>query len=97
MKFIQYIDPLVVVSLAARGIFAFEFDFCSLNEFLDNSRIRFYTRDKNFKRFVVCRGVENELISELKCGRSYKLGVIDGDIYEIPEWNLNKPVEKETE
>lgn len=97
MRFIQYIDPLCMVELAKKGVFGFEFDFCSLNEFLGHPRIRFYTRDSNFKRFVLCRGKENEVISELKDGRTFKLGVIDGDMSEIPEWNPVKPVEKETE
>jgi len=96
MKFIQYIDPLVAVSLAKRGIFAFEFNFCSLKEFLGHPRIRFFTRDSNFKRFVLCRGKEIEVISELKDGRTFKLGVIDGDINEIPEWNPNKSEETTT-
>jgi hypothetical protein len=93
MRFIQYIPPFVALELAKRKIFSFEFNFCSLNEFLGHPRIQFFTRDKNFKRFVLCRGQEIEVISELKDGRSCKIGVLDGDMSEIPEWNPRQPEE----
>lgn len=73
--------------LSTMDIKPVEFDFCSLHEFLSHPHIRIFTRDANFKRFNISRGSEYELISVLKDGRSFKLGVLDGDISEIPEWN----------
>jgi len=72
--------------LQARGINPVRFNFESLEEFLRHPHIKFFTSDPNFERFVICRGSEYELISKLKSGKHYKLGVLDGNISEIPEW-----------
>lgn len=87
MKFIQYIHPWVMWGLSNMGVKPVEFEFCSLEEFLRHPHIRIYTTDDNFKKFNLCRGSEYELISVLKNGRTCKIGVLDGDITEIPEWN----------
>lgn len=86
MLFVQHIDEKIMPLVAARGIKPVRFNFESLNEFLRNPFIQFFTKDKNFRRFVICRDNEYEIISELKCGRLHKLGVVEGDITEIPEW-----------
>jgi hypothetical protein len=86
MLFVQYIEERVLPILQERGIKPVRFNFGSLREFLNHSHIRFFTRDPNFERFVISRGSEYELISKLKSGKHYKLGTLDGDITEIPEW-----------
>lgn len=86
MRFIQHFPPEQEASLRIRGIHPVEFDFSTLKEFLNNEHIRYYTSDINFKRFTICRDAEYELISELKDGKTFKLGVLDGNITEIPEW-----------
>jgi hypothetical protein len=86
MLFVQHIEEKIMPLLAARGIKPLRFNFESLNEFLRHPFIQFFTKDKNFERFVICRDKEYELISQLKSGRHYKLGVLEGDIKEIPEW-----------
>lgn len=87
MRYIQYIEPWIMWWLNTMDIKPVEFEFGSLHEFLSHPHIRIFTRDTNFKRFNICRGSEYELISVLKDGRSFKLGVLDGDISEIPEWS----------
>lgn len=87
MKYIQYIEPGIRWWVASMDIKPVEFEFSSLHEFLSHPHIRIFTNDTNFKRFNICRGSEYELISVLKNGRHCKLGVLDGDISEIPEWN----------
>ncbi len=86
MQFIQYIDEDMVPLLAKRGIAPVRFSFCSLNEFLRHPYIQYFIKDKNFDEFVICRGAEFELISKLKSGKHYKIGVLDGNMSEIPEW-----------
>lgn len=87
MKFIQYFEPRYELALAERGVWKIKFDFCSLNEFKRHPHIQYYIRDPNFKRFTICRDKEYELISELKDGKTYKIGILDGNLSEIPEWN----------
>ncbi len=86
MRFIQHINERDKFWLFSRGVKPVTFDFCSLNEFLSNSLIQILIKDKNFKRFTICRDKEYELISELKDGQTYKIGVLDGNMGEIPEW-----------
>jgi len=94
MKFIQHLPENHLFELTIRGIRRVEFTFTSLRDFLGHEYIRFYTKDPNFKRFTICRDKEIELISELKDGRTFKLGVLDGDMREIPEW-VREPVKEE--
>jgi hypothetical protein len=94
MKFIQYIDPIIKGELSKIGIHGFEFEFESMEEMLNNPHIQFFTNDKNFNRLLICRSSGNEIISELKDGREYKIGDIDGDIPEMLEWEYK---ERETE
>lgn len=86
MKFMQYINEEYLLGLTLRGIKPVEFEFSCLNEFLRHPHIKYYTNDTNFKRFVICRDGHIELISELKNGMTYKIGILDGNIHEIPEW-----------
>lgn len=87
MRFAQHIDPKNIPWLAKIGVKPIVFDFCSLNEFMRQPLIQIVTKDLNFKRFTICRaGWEYELISELKDGKTFKLGVLDGNMNEIPEW-----------
>jgi hypothetical protein len=86
MEFIQHIEERVKPILALRGISPVRFKFSCLREFLRNHHIQFFTKDTNFEKFVISRGSEYELISKLKNGKHYKLGILDGDIKEIPEW-----------
>jgi len=87
MRFIQYIDPKNIIWLAKMGVKPVIFDFCSLDEFMRKPLIHVVVQDTNFKRFTICRaGWEYELISELKDGKTFKLGVLDGNMNEIPEW-----------
>lgn len=90
MKFIQHIDPKDILWLSMRGVRPTIFEFCSLNEFLRHPLIQIIIKDTNFKRFTICRGIEYELISELKDGKTYKIAVLDGDMSEIPEWGGQK-------
>lgn len=87
MKYIQYIEPGIMWWLASMDIKPVEFEFACLREFLNHPHIRIFTGDANFKRFNICRDKEYELISVLKDGRSFKIGILDGNISEIPEWN----------
>ena len=89
MKFIQYVEERYIFPLKMRGVEIVTFEFCSLNEFLRNDFIKYFTRDNNFKRFTICRDQEYELISELKDGKTFKIGILDGNINEIPEWVPN--------
>lgn len=89
MKFIQHFPPDMEVTLAIQGIKRVEFEFRSLRDFLANEHIQRYIKDVNFRRFTICRsGSEYELISELKGegGRTFKVGVLDGDMRDVPEW-----------
>jgi len=87
MRFIQHIDPKNIIWLSKIGVKPIVFDFCSLNEFMRQPLVKIVTKDLNFKRFTICRsGWEYELISELKDGKTFKLGVLDGNMNEIPEW-----------
>ncbi len=86
MEFIQHIEERIRPILAARGILPVRFKFGCLREFLRHSHIQLFTKDPDFERFVICRDSEYELISQLKSGKHYKLGVLDGDMTEIPEW-----------
>ncbi len=86
MKFVQTFPIEHELAIRLRGVKPVEFEFTTLKEFLNNEHIRYYTKDVNFKRFTICRHGECELISELKNGNAYKVGVLDGDITEIPEW-----------
>ena len=64
-----------------------KFEFSSLHDFLNNEFIRYFTKDPLFCEFVLCRSyAENELIVKRLDGKHYKIGLIDGDIKEIPEW-----------
>lgn len=96
MRFIQHLPHDQEISIRLRGVKPVEFDFHSLKDFLDNEHIRYYTGDVNFRRFTICRDKEYELISELKDGKTFKIGVLDGNITEIPEWvrgNANESIE----
>lgn len=87
MMFVQYIEDSMLPVLAERKIKPVRFDFSCLREFLNNSFIRYFTKDPNFSEFVICRNYsENELIVKLKSGVHHKIGFLDGDISEIPEW-----------
>jgi hypothetical protein len=91
MFFLQYIEEKMLPILAARNIKPVKFNFSSLNEFLNNEFIRFFTRDPRFSEFVICRNYsENELIVKFKTGDHHKIGFLDGDIIEIPEWSGQK-------
>lgn len=91
MVFIQYIEEKMLAILAERNIKPVMFNFGSLYEFLNNEFIRFFTADSNFSEFVICTGYsDNELIVKLKSGVHHKIGFIDGDIKEIPEWSGQK-------
>lgn len=90
MRFIQHINPRDILWLSMRGVRPVKFEFCSLNEFLRHSFIQIIIKDTNFKRFTICRGIEHEIISELKDGKTYKIGVLDGNMSEIPEWGGQK-------
>ena len=77
--------------LAERKINPVKFNFSSLNEFLNNDFIRYFTKDPLFSEFVLCRGyAENELIIKRKDGTHHKIGLLDGNISEIPEWSGQK-------
>lgn len=87
MIFIQYIEEKMMPILLAQKIKPVRFNFESLTEFLNHEFIRIFTADINFSEFVICRGYsENELIVKLKDGRHHKIGFLDGNITEIPEW-----------
>jgi hypothetical protein len=77
--------------LAEKNINPVKFNFRSLNEFLNHEFIRYFTKDALFSEFVLCRGYsENELIVKKKDGTHYKIGFLDGNISEIPEWSGQK-------
>ena len=87
MRFVQYIEEAMIPILSKRNVKPVIFDFCALNEFLNHEFIRYFTADSIFSEFVICRGYsENELIVKRKDGSHHKIGVLDGDIKEIPEW-----------
>lgn len=87
MIFIQYIEDKMIPILAMRNIKPVIFNFTSLHEFLNHEFIRFFTKDTDFSEFVICRTYsENELIIKRKNGEHHKIGFLDGDIKEIPEW-----------
>ncbi len=87
MVFVQYIEEKMVPILASRNIKPVKFNFGALNEFLNHEFIRFFTGDHRFAEFVICRNYsENELIVKFKSGEHHKIGYLDGDITEIPEW-----------
>lgn len=86
MKFIQHFPKEQEAYLYIKGIRPVTFDFSTLKEFLNNEFIKKCTLDTNFRRFTICRDSEYELISELKDGRTFKIGVLDGNMSEIPEW-----------
>jgi len=91
MIFLQYIEEKMMPILAREKIKPVKFNFNSLGDFLNNEFIRRFTKDHNFSEFVICRGYcENELIVKLKSGVHHKIGFIDGDIKEIPEWSGQK-------
>lgn len=93
MIFIQYIEEKMIPILAERNINPVKFNFGSLREFLNNEFIRFFTRDPNFSEFVICRNYSgNELIVKFKSGNHHKIGLLDGDIKNIPEWSGNKVI-----
>ena len=93
MKFIQHIpDVNTRLQLAKRGIIPVEFSFNCLRDFLRHEHIRYHTQGSQFKRFTICRDKEYELIVELTDGRTYKIGVLDGNIREIPEWGRDGSV-----
>ncbi len=86
MKFIQYIPLNERIHCAKMGVVPVEFEFTSLREFNNHEFIRKLWNNDIFKRFTVCRDKEVELVAELKNGNTYKVGTLDGNIYEIPEW-----------
>ena len=91
MIFVQYIEERMIPILALNNIKPVKFNFSALNEFLNHEFIRFYTGDYNFSEFVICRNYsENELIVKFKSGQHHKIGFLDGDITEIPEWSGQK-------
>ena len=91
MVFIQYIEEKIMPILSSRNIKPVMFNFASLNEFLNNEFIRFFTSDPDFSEFVICRNYsENELIVKRKNGEHHKIGFLDGDITEVPEWSGKK-------
>jgi hypothetical protein len=84
--FVQYIEDIMISRLSARNIKPVRFTFNDLHSFLSNEFIRRITDDPNFKEFVICRDLEYELIVKLKSGVHHKIGILDGNISEIPEW-----------
>lgn len=87
MLFVQYIEEKMIPILLSENIKPVRFNFCSLHEFLNHEFIRYFTGDPHFSEFVICRNYsENELIVKRKNGEHHKIGFLDGDITEIPEW-----------
>jgi len=87
MKFIQtFPDVYIRLHLAKLGVKPVEFEFVCLKDFLRHPTIRYHTQGASFKKFSICRDKLYELIVELKDGRTYKIGELEGNISEIPEW-----------
>lgn len=92
MKFIQHIPLYERVHCAKMGVVPLEFEFTSLRDFNYHPFIRRLWDNNIFKRFTICRHGEYELIAELKNGHTFLIGVLEGNISEIPEWQSKENV-----